>query len=433
MRKTSLIPDWVVIKRLNEVSISREKFQIDMESWPRIARERVNKFIQDVRWYPSHSASRGSYEQEIYEEFAGHGLLRLAAADNTRIFGWLIEQEGDLFEWRYLHAKTIQEKVAIAKYFFGEDKVIGPRELWARFKIDNKYFKDFRMGNKRTGAMGLHFTCVPKIVSIRSALLRDGWVLSTVNDFSNGVKIAFEETLRRRIKETITRLDPATREAVKKVQDDLGRLIKSVASAKGKVDLEDYNLYNRQDIFPQCMLDLYNIIMSKGHLNHTERFQLGLYLKRLGMSVDERLHFWYTNAVDKTRMAYEQFARGNPGYIIRHMYGMEGGEIDYNAPACNKLQFEYYCTFMHQAVEVIDKRLRNEFKNPSNKTENAIRLLESKVVDNKPSEACAALFSLRYNRGCRPVVHPISYSTWAAKVKKIIDLSEQAKKEGNKK
>ena len=430
MRKTGLIPDWVVIKRLDEVSIPREKFQIDMETWPLIARERVNKFIQSARWYPSKSASRGSYEQEIYEEFAGHGLLRLAAADNTRIFGWLIEQEGDLFEWRYLHAKTIQEKVDIAKYFFGEDKVIGPRDLWARFKIDNKYFKDFKMGNRRTGAMGLHFTCVPKIVSIRSALLRDGWVLSTVDDFSNGVKVAFEETLRRRIKETITRLDPTTREAVKEVQEEIGRLIHSIAFARGKVDLEDYNLFNRQDIFPQCMLDLYNIIMSKGHLNHSERFQLGLYLKRLGMSVDEQLRFWYNNAVDNAGMSYEQFAHGNPGYIIRHMYGLAGGETDYDAPACNKLQFEYYCTFMHQSVEEIDKHLRKEFKNPSNQKENAIRQLESKVVDNKPSEACAILFSLRYNRGCRPIFHPINYSTYAAKVKKIIVLPEQTKKKG---
>ena len=282
------------------------------------------------------------------------------------------------------------------------------------------------MKNKRTGAMGLHFTCVPKIVSNRSALLRDGWVLSTVDEFANGVKVAFEETLRKRIKETSSRLLRSVSDAIAEVQEEFSGLIHAVASAQGKVDLEDYDLFNRQDIFPQCMLDLYNIVMTKGHLNHTERFQLGLYLKRLGMSVEEQLRFWYNNAVDNVGMSYEEFAHGNPGYIIRHMYGLEGGETDYNAPACSKLQFEYYCTFMHQSPEEIDKRLRKEFKNPSRKTEENIRLLESKVIDKKPSEACAILFSLRYHRGCRPVSHPISYSTWAAKVKKIIDLSDQA-------
>ena len=428
-----MIPDWVVVKRLDEVSLPQEKFQIDMDEWPKIARERVNKFIQGKRWYPAQSASSASYEREIYEEFAGHGLLRLAAVENSRIFGWLIEQEGDLFEWRFNNAKTIQEKIDIARYFFGDDKVIGPRELWAQFKIDNKYFKDFKMGNKRTGAVGMYFTCVPKIVSNRSSLLRDGWVLGTINDFSNAVKVAFESTLRKRIKDTSARMIRSVRDAVNEIQEEFGNLIHSVSMAQGKVDLEDYDLFNRQDIFPQCMLDLYNIVMTKGHLNHTERFQLGLYLKRLGMSIDEQLHFWYNNAVDNVGMTFDQFAYGNPGYIIRHMYGLEGGETDYNAPACSKLQFEYYCTFMHQSPEEIDKQLRKEFKNPSRKTEERIRLLESKVIDKKPSEACAILFSLRYNRGSRPVSHPINYSTWAAKVKKIIVQPEQPTDEKDKK
>ena len=50
----------------------------------------------------------------------------------------------------------------------------------------------------------------------------------------------------------------------------------------------------------------------------------------------------------------------------------------------------------------------------------------------KPSEACAILFSLRYRRGCRPVSHPISYSTWAARVKNIIVQPEQPDEKNDK-
>ncbi|HUU78392.1 MAG TPA: hypothetical protein VMX55_08590 [candidate division Zixibacteria bacterium] len=421
-----MIPDWVVVKQISEVSIPRDYFKIDLEEWPKIARERINKFIQGARWFPSRSVSRGNYAREIYEELAGHGLLRLAAADNNRIFGWLIEQEGDLFEWRFNNTKTIHEKIDIAKYFFGEDKVIDPQDLWSKFNINEKYFKDFKMGNKRTGVIGIHFTCVPKLISNRSALVRDGWVLNAVNDFSNSVKIAFELRLKERIRESGERMDRTARGVVKEVQDELGKLIHSIATSSGKIDLEDYKLYRRQDIFPQCMLDLYNEVMGKGHIGHQERFQLGLYLKRLGMTIDEQLHFWYSSAVDNVGLTFNQFINGNAGYIIRHMYGLEGGETDYDAPSCETLQNQgYYCTFLHQSVEEIDKHLRKEFKNPTKKIEESIRMLESKVIDKKPSEACAILFNLRYNRFSRPVNHPLNYSEYAAKCKKIIELPKQ--------
>ena len=420
-----MIPDWVVVKRLDEVSIPRESFAINLEEWPVIARERVNKFIRGDKWYPSRSASRGSYDKEIYEEFAGHGLLRLTAAENTRIFGWLIEQEGDLFEWRYLNAKTTQEKIDIARYFFGDDNVIATHELWKKFNINNNYFKDFKMKNKRTGAIGMYFTCVPKLISNRSALLRDGWVLATVDDFANAIKIAFERLLRDRIKESGERMDRTIREPVRILREDISKLIFTMHQSQGKFDMDDYDLYNRQDIFPQCMLDLYNEVMSKGHIGHSDRFQLGLFLKKMGMPIDAQLKFWYNNAVDNIGMAFEQFVNAPPGYIIRHMYGLEGGEVDYDAPGCSTIQGEYYCTFNHQSIEEIDKHLRDEFKNPSRSMEEAIRNLESKVVEKKPSEACALMFNLRYHKPCKPTWHPISYSTYAARMKGIIKRTEE--------
>ncbi|MFW9922433.1 MAG: hypothetical protein ACFFDW_03995 [Candidatus Thorarchaeota archaeon] len=419
-----MIPDWIVVKKIDELSIPREKMKIDLEQWPKIARERIRKFTQGARWYPSRSINRGPEDQEIYEELAGHGLLRLLAAEDNRIFGWLIEQEGDLFEWRFMNSKTIQEKIEIAQYFFGENKVLGPRELWAKFNIEDNYFKDFKGGNKRTGVIGVYFSCVPKMVGNRSALIRDGWVISTVNEFSNGVKMAFESRLRERIKESGERMDRSVRSFISEIKEELSKMIHSISSVSGKIDIGDYDLFNRQDIFPQCMLDLYNEVMSKGHIGHGERFQLGLYLKRLGMSIDEQLRFWYKQAVDNIGISYDQFINGNAGYIIRHMYGLEGGETDYDAPSCNRIQGEYYCTFMHQSIEEIDRHLRAEFKSPSYKQEELIRSLESKVIEKKPSEACAILFNLRYQRFSKPVFHPIGYSTYAAKVKKIIQIEE---------
>jgi len=428
-------PDWVITKRIREVSIPQEYFQIDMEDWPRIARERIKKFVQKQQWYPGEGVNRANYEKEIYEEFAGHGLLRLVAAEDPRVQGWLIEQEGDLFDWRFQKAKTTEIKIEVAKYLFGERNIIAPRDLWSKFDIEKHPFKEFKMKARRSGSMAVHFTCVPKMISSRSALLIDGWVVALIDDFAGSIKSAFENLLRVRIGESKESLDRIMRgsvsEPITELKKELSKIIHSMSVTGGKIEWGGYKLFARQSVFPQCMMDLYNEVMSQGHISHEERLQLGLFLKNIGMSVDEQLLFWYEKAVDNVGMTYEQFASGPPGYQIRYMYGLEGGRTDYSAHKCASIQDRGYCTFLHQSVAIIDENIRKEIKNPSNLQENLMRELSRKVVDKKPSEACALMFQLRYKWRSYPVKHPIGYLRQAAKALKIIKQEDPEEKESS--
>ncbi len=422
-------PDWIVIKRINEVSVPREEMQIDMENWPAVARSRVYKFVHQQKWYPAEGANRGNYNKEIYEEFAGHGLLRIVAAEDPRVQGWLIEQEGDLFEWRFLKSKTTETKIEVAKYIFGEEKVLDPRELWSRFNIDENDFKEFKMGTKRTGTIGVHFTCASKLVSNRSALLRNGWVIGLIDDFGNSVKSAFEQKLRERIRESKESIDRIARSSIQEpvaaLKDELAKVIHSMSATRDGIVISDYKLFTRQSVFPQCMLDLYNEVMNHGHINHVERLQLGLFLKNIGMTVDEQLHFWYERAVDNIGLTFDQFSNGAPGYQIKYMYGVVGGGTDYSAHKCSSIQDDSYCPFIHQSVKTIEDNLRKEFKNPSPNQEELIRNLIRFVIDKKPSEACATMFHLRYHRNAYATIHPISYLRYAAKTLKLIEISDE--------
>jgi len=422
-------PDWLVVKKINEVAIPREKFQIDMERWPKIARERIIQLVNKKRWFPAEGVNKTNYEREIYDEFAGHGLLRIVAAEDPRVRGWLVEQEGDLFEWRFLKAKSLEIKLEVARYLFGEEKVIGPRELWNRFNINEPCFKEFKMASRRDSSVGVHFTCTPKMVGNRSALLKEGFVIAPIDNFAGSLKRAFEALLRQRIKETGEAIDRVTRnsitEPIQKLREELGKVIHRAGSLSDRISIGDYRLYTRQSLFPQCMLDLYNEVMSRGHITHQERLQLGLFLKNIGMSVEEQLLFWYERAVDNIGLTYEQFAGGPAGYQIRYMYGLEGGGTDYSAHKCASIQDNGYCTFLHQSVQHIDESLRKEFKNPSRKQQELISFLLRKVVDKKPCEACAVMFQLRYNRFARPIRHPISYLQYAARTLKLIKEEEK--------
>ncbi|NHJ39867.1 MAG: hypothetical protein FK731_07515 [Asgard group archaeon] len=438
MRTTNLsAPDWIVVKRIEEVAIPREKLQIDLEEWPQIARERINKFVQNKPWFPAQGVNRTNYEREIYEEFAGHGLLRLVAAEDPRVQAWLVEQEGDLFEWRFRKVHTIETKIEVAKYLFGKENIIGPRELWAKFDINDKYFKEFKIKNKRSGSIAVRFICAPKLVSNRSSLLRDGWIIGLIDEFAMSLKTTFERLLRSRIKEARESVDRIARssisEPIKVLKEDLSKIIHSMAKVTDRFQLSNYQLFTKQNIFPQCMLDLYNEIEQKGHINHDERFQIGLFLKHIGMSVDEQLYFWYEQSVDNIGLTFDQFSSGPPGYQIRYIYGLEGGGTDYSAQKCETIQNNGYCAFLHQSVKAIDDALREEFKNPSEQQEKTIRNLTRKVIDKKPSEACALMFLLRYNKPAKPIRHPIGYVQYAARVLKIILRDEDKKQESMKK
>lgn len=104
-----------------------------------------------------------------------------------------------------------------------------------------------------------------------------------------------------------------------------------------KIDLIDFNLYEPQTIkitgdkitvqeldnlasrsYPPCMKNLHSALIKNSHLKHWGRLQLGLYLKGMGLSVEESTTFWRQKFSKKTDgdKFEKQYA-----YNIRHMYG----------------------------------------------------------------------------------------------------------------
>jgi DNA primase large subunit len=408
-----------------------------MEKWPQIARERINKFVQKKFWYPGAGRSPIYHEQEIYEEYAGHLLLRLVAAEDPRVQGWLVEQEGDLFELRFRRVSTTETKFDIAKYLFGDENVLEPNQLWLKFDINNRLFSEFKLKNRKTAAMAVHFTCVPRMVSNRSALLKDGFVVALIDDFTMAMKTTFEYLLRERIRETKEAVDRIARVSVQepiiKLKEELSKIVHSTKKAKDRFELTDYKLFTKENVYPQCMRDLSYEFSRTGHLNHTERFQLGLFLKHIGMTVDEQLFFWFEKSVDNVGQTYDQFTSGPAGYQVRYIYGLEGGGTDYSAHKCETIQNQGYCTFLHQSIEQIEETIRDEYKNPNEYQIQLIQGLLRAVVDKRPGDACAAMFQLRYGRKARTIKHPVNYVRYAARVLKLILPMEEVGEDKEKK
>lgn len=76
---------------------------------------------------------------------------------------------------------------------------------------------------------------------------------------------------------------------------------------------------------PLCMEHLHDELRREKHTRHGGRMQYGLFLKGMGLSLEQALLFWQM-AFEK--LTPEQFNK-NYAYNVRHSYGMEGKRTDY--------------------------------------------------------------------------------------------------------
>jgi DNA primase large subunit len=93
--------------------------------------------------------------------------------------------------------------------------------------------------------------------------------------------------------------------------------------------------------FPLCMRNLHSTLRENSHLKHYGRLQYTLFLKGIGLSLDECLVFWRRSFKliddDKFQKEYK--------YNVRHVYGDVGGDANrrgrgYTPYSCQKLLTE---------------------------------------------------------------------------------------------
>ena len=138
--------------------------------------------------------------------------------------------------------------------------------------------------------------------------------------------------------------------------------------------------------FPPCIALLYRELMRERKLKHEDRFQLSLFLKDIGMGVEEQCRFWAG--------IYSRYKTGGPGgnlwadrsakyrYGIRHMYGLEGRRVEYKSKTCMKVMVggggNLHCPLVGE-VEDIAKYLRTRNMNSEKKDKVVLMCKEGKA------------------------------------------------------
>lgn len=381
--------------------------------------------------------SFGEYEDRAKDEILSHKILHLAVCLNPRYSAWFIENEGDLFSHRFIKAKW-NEKIAILDFlysspdlaknwmefdeltsFLKEDvmnkvRVIVPRRQRKRSARGTVIKIDDILGNSKIVA--INYKYVPFLLKHRRVVIYRGWGIDSIERFSASIKHRFEKLLNAELNESAAKLENSTtqlRKVVEEMTNLLSGLIKPQTRGFGLSDFTiDGDFDAHLSIYPPCIRDLITTVEKVGYIPHWERFQLGLFLKKTGMQVEDQLQYWYSKAVDNIGLSYDEFVK-RAGYVIRHIYGIEGGKIDYEMPSCTTIQTKMYCTFRHSGIGIIEENLKLLAEKDENFTKENTAEKIQKVVEltsrGFPNQACAAHLSLYKSHKLPQIKHPMIY------------------------
>ncbi len=425
------LPDWYILKDPGDITV-------EVESWYNYANRRLERFLSEDLWIINKPTwmSENDWSETKIEEIGGHFLLRLAVAQDPRLTSWIVEVEGDLFEFRFVSSSNFEEKIYVLKNLYGSENVKTIQELNAIFRMD--IYRDFhlsdipyrtsRYARSRFGSrirdldkrIALKFHKIPSVIAAKKALLYQGWAIVRLADIRLAVKREFEKQLKLIIERTQTVIqdDPSIETTIKPIKEKITKIAKTTRFAGdfSKLGFEGReDVYTKPDIFPPCIQELLSYLQSKGHLSHVENWQLGTFLKRAGMSIDDQYRFWYQNSVDNVGMSYEEFV-SRIGYQIRHIYGKEGGGIDYSPPSCKTCISVYYCYWGHKKLDEIREDIKIKFEDRKTEVvERTIDDISRLIINQKFQVACSRYFTFHTGwkiRGNR-INHMLNYSSQA--------------------
>ena len=157
-------------------------------------------------------------------------------------------------------------------------------------------------------------------------------------------------------------------------------------------------------------------VKQNGYIKHNYRFQLGLFLKKIGMDVNTQLHFWFDLAVDNVGLTFEQFDK-RAGYLIRHIYGLEGSKTDYEVPKCKKIMTDYFCPFTHINPKELGVILPTLYDNEALKNKNNINQIIQFSINHRATDACSSTFTSMFNQNKR-IYHPLQWTKSVLEIKK---------------
>ncbi|MCO5583929.1 hypothetical protein L7F22_037847 [Adiantum nelumboides] len=188
----------------------------------------------------------------------------------------------------------------------------------------------------------------------------------------------------------------------------------SQGKVKTEVALQDIDSLAKTS-FPLCMRHLFFKLREDHHLKYGGRQQLGLFLKGVGLKLEDALAFWRSEFGQK--IGVEKFDK-EYAYNVRHNYGKEGKRTDYTPFSCNKVILStpgvgdhHGCPYRHFSEENLRAALGSLHVGGR-----ALDDIMEKVRNRHYQLACSITFEATHESPCAGINHPNQYFKESQKI-----------------
>lgn len=319
---------------------------------------------------------------ELHRDLGSHYLLRYAFCGTDENRQWFVEQEKRLFVER-LKALSINDIATLLRkndqYFKDYKRIEDPERDLVSPKTDTQDINTINYTGPRaaplpiTSYFRIPFEDALFLIRTKSVFLSHGYAIVNFKDIITIIGSKFRSALSKAMNDTFR--------YYQEMKPKLARFSEVLEFASKKLSfVENTNVYANdtevthiadieslcQTSYPLCMRRLHKALVKNNHLRFYGRLQYALFLKGLGVPLDELLAFWrskfshYVQSETKLRPYL---------YSISHMYGKEGKGTDYSPYGCIKIGSLNVMTGEHHgcpfnvdqhSMEVLNQELLSE-------------------------------------------------------------------------
>ncbi|XP_069000175.1 DNA primase large subunit [Embiotoca jacksoni] len=335
------------------------------------------------------------------KDHISHFILRLAYCQTEDLRRWFIQQEVDLFRFRFnnlgrekldiLHRNNLNyDRIAVEEKKAMLDELVKSSYAVSGITVEDQDFYK------------VPFQDALDLVRTRRVYLKAGYVYIPHQDIVTIALNDFRTKLSKALALTARSL-PAVH-SDERLQPLLNHLSHaymgqdySIQKNVGKISLEQIDPLSGKS-FPLCMRQLHQALRENHHLRHGGRMQYGLFLKGIGLSLEQALQFWRAEFI-RGKVDADKFDKAY-AYSIRHMFGKEGKRTDYTPYSCMKVilsnppsQGDHHgCPFRHSDPELLKQKLQVYKVSPS-----GINQILELVEGMHYQLACQKYFELTHN------------------------------------
>ncbi|XP_075658195.1 putative DNA primase large subunit [Castanea sativa] len=359
----------------------------------------------------------------VNKDIISHFVLRLVYSRTEDLRKWFLSMETNLFRYRLLFERPEAQRALMAEF-----------DLPYR-AASNAELESVKEGLKQVAqSFGqplaadvifykVPFEEVPELVAGRRVFIHKGYAYVAMNQVVSLVATQFRSHLSKALILTNRKWTSTIREQEK---DRLTPIVEALCSSYlgpdysqprefAEISIKDIDQIAKSS-FPLCMRHLFEKLREDHHLKHGGRMQLGLFLKGVGLKLEDALAFW--KAEFSQRVGSERFDK-EYAYSIRHNYGREGKRTDYTPYSCQKIITSapgvgdhHGCPYRHFSEENLRAALGK--MGLSNR---AVEDVLDKVRNRHYQLACTLTFEAVHGTSCDAGInHPNQYFSDSQKV-----------------